>query len=249
MKIAPDFPVTGTVGGRHRAPPHRTPARDGVVLFIGLLAIVAWDATGLDLTISRLFGDASGFAWRDQWLFAVVLHEGAKWLAWAIGGLLLVGIWRPLPFARACPKGMRVWWLATTLACVALIPLLKQFSLTSCPWSLTEFGGTARYVSHWAFGQADDGPGRCFPAGHATTAFCFLAGYFALRDSAPTAARWWLLGTIVFGIVLGMTQVVRGAHYVSHSMWTAWWCWALTVALLHATRLRARLRARRAALA
>jgi membrane-associated PAP2 superfamily phosphatase len=212
--------------------------RDIALLLGGFLAIAAWDAAGLDLPISRLFANASGFGLRDQWFFAEVLHTGSKWFAWATGVALLIDVWRPLPFARGCSRELRIWWLATTLACVALIPLLKQVSLTSCPWSLTEFGGTARYVSHWAFGESDGGPGGCFPAGHATTAFCFLAGYFALRGSAPNAARLWLLATLLFGVLVGMTQVVRGAHFVSHSMWTGWWCWALTLASFHLTRRR-----------
>ena len=164
--------------------------RDVTVLALAFLIIAAWDATGLDLPISRWFADSHGFAWKDHWLFDGALHDGARWLAWGIGGLLLVNIWFPLPFARGCPQSMRVWWLATTLACVALIPLLKQASLTSCPWSLAEFGGTARYVSHWAFLEPDGGPGRCFPAGHATTGFCFFAGYFALRESAPVVSAY-----------------------------------------------------------
>ena len=211
---------------------NRSGRRDLLLLLAGFIAIAVWDAAGLDLPISRRFADSTGFAWKEQWLFADVLHNGAKWFAWALGGVLFVNIWRPLPFARGCSKAMRVWWLATTLACVALIPLLKQASPTSCPWSLAEFGGTARYVSHWAF-EADGGPGRCFPAGHATTGFCFLAGYFALRASAPVAARRWLIATIAFGTLVGMAQVVRGAHFVSHSMWTGWCCWALSLVSFH----------------
>jgi membrane-associated PAP2 superfamily phosphatase len=210
--------------------------RDASWLFVGLVAITAWDASGLDLMVSRLFGDAAGFAWRDHWFVAGVVHENARWVAWGIGLVLLASVWRPLPFARACPRPVRIWWVATTLACVALIPLMKVVSLTSCPWSLAEFGGTAQHVSHWAFGQADGGPGRCFPAGHATAAFCFLAGYFALRDSAPLWARRWLIATLSFGAVLAAVQVMRGAHYVSHSLWTAWWCWAFAFASWHAMR-------------
>ena len=210
--------------------------RDIAFLLAGLAAIVAWDLTGLDLPISRLFGDAHGFAWHDQWFAARVLHDGTRWAAWLLGGLLVVNVWRPLPFARATSRPVRIWWVVTTLVAVGLIPLLKVVSLTSCPSSLAEFGGTARYVSHWAFGVADGGSGRCFPSGHATAAFCFIAGYFALRDSAPRSARRWLIATIAAGIVLAAVQVVRGAHYVSHSLWTAWWCWALAVASWHAVR-------------
>jgi membrane-associated PAP2 superfamily phosphatase len=210
--------------------------RDLAFLFAGLLAITAWDLTGLDLPISRLFADAHGFAWRDHWLAGAVMHDGTRGAAWLLGAVLAVNVWWPLPFARAVARPVRIWWLATTLACVGLIPLLKVVSLTSCPWSLAEFGGTARHVSHWAFGERDGGPGRCFPSGHATAAFCFLAGYFALRDPAPRWARRWLIATIAFGAVLAVVQVVRGAHYVSHSLWTAWWCWAFTLVSWHALR-------------
>jgi membrane-associated PAP2 superfamily phosphatase len=112
--------------------------------------------------------------------------------------------------------------------------LLKQLSLTSCPWSLAEFGGSARHVSHWAWGVADGGEGRCFPAGHATAAFCFLPGYFALRAAAPVAARRWLLAVLGAGAVLGVVQVMRGAHFASHSLWTGWFCWAFALAALQA---------------
>ena len=49
--------------------------RDLLILATGLLALIAWDALGLDLPISRLFGDAAGFALRDQWFISDVLHS------------------------------------------------------------------------------------------------------------------------------------------------------------------------------
>jgi membrane-associated PAP2 superfamily phosphatase len=234
---APPLSEDGALPGASPLP-GRTLPRDVVFLLVGLLALIAWDVVGLDLPISRLFGNAAGFALRDHWLTEGVLHNGARWLAWGVAIVLVIGIWRPLPIARRLSRRERVAWVVTTLACVILIPLLKQVSLTSCPWSLAEFGGTARHVSHWLVGQTDGGPGRCFPAGHATAAFCFLPGYFVLRRAAPAAARAWLLATLVAGAVLSGVQVVRGAHYLSHSLWTAWWCWALTLAMLQAMGTR-----------
>jgi len=209
---------------------------DAVRLGIAFVALAAWDALGLDLPVSRLFGSASGFAWRDHWLVGGVLHADARWVAWMVALALLFNVWRPFAFARELSRAARVWWIVATLACVALIPLLKQVSLTSCPWSLAEFGGAARHVSHWAWGVADGGEGRCFPAGHATAAFCFVPGYFALRARAPAAARRWLLAVVTAGGLLAGVQVVRGAHFASHSLWTGWLCWAFTLALLRAVR-------------
>jgi membrane-associated PAP2 superfamily phosphatase len=106
--------------------------------------------------------------------------------------------------------------------------LLKHFSLTSCPWDLVEFGGRASYVSHWRFGTADGGPGRCFPAGHASGAFGYLAGYFALRSHRPRAARLWLAAVVTLGVAFAAAQTVRGAHYPSHSLYSAWLCWTFS---------------------
>lgn len=111
------------------------------------------------------------------------------------------------------------------------ITVLKRLNHTSCPWDLAEFGGVARHVSHWLWGVRDGGAGHCFPAGHASTAFAYLAGWFVLRRSAPRAAGRWLLGALLAGMVLGLAQQMRGAHYMSHTLWTAWICWAWGLAL------------------
>jgi membrane-associated PAP2 superfamily phosphatase len=37
----------------------------------------------------------------------------------------------------------------------------------------------------------------------------------------------------VIGFVLGVTQLLRGAHFPSHSLWTAWICWTLSALLWH----------------
>lgn len=210
--------------------------RDIAACALGLALLLVWDTAGLDLRLVRLFGDAQGFAWRDHWFTSGVLHEGGRALGWAVMLALLAHLrWR-LPFAKAMTQRVAWWWVGTTLLCVLLIPLIKRVSLTSCPWSLAEFGGAASYVSHWAWGRTDGGPGHCFPSGHASGAFSFLAGWWALRVSAPRAARWWLVLTVVIGMGFGWGQMMRGAHYASHTLWTAWICWAVTVASWHLLR-------------
>ena len=64
-------------------------------------------------------------------------------------------------------------------------------------------------------------------------AFSFLAGYFALRQAHPVAAWCWLASVVVLGAVFGAGQTLRGAHYPSHTLWTAWICLAATAASHH----------------
>lgn len=208
--------------------------RDLAWLLALLVAVLLWDQTGLDLAAMRAFGNPSGFPWRDHWLTRGVLHEGGRALGYLVLFALIVNVWKPLPFARRLTRGERARWLATLLLCVAIIPLLKAHSLTSCPWSLREFGGSAIHVSHWRWGIGDGGGGGCFPSGHASTAFCLLGGWFALRHQHAAAARLWLAGTLTGGVVLGVAQTARGAHYPSHTLWTAWICLAVCNVSFHA---------------
>jgi membrane-associated PAP2 superfamily phosphatase len=105
-----------------------------------------------------------------------------------------------------------------------LIVSIKRFSLTSCPWDLAEFGGSAAYVSHWQWGVPDGGGGHCFPGGHASTVFGLLALPLWWWQRSPRRAQLLLWAILALGLGLGWVQQVRGAHYLSHNLWTAWLC-------------------------
>ncbi len=210
---------------------------DAWVAAVALIALMAWEASGLDLPLARLYGSAAGFAWRDQWLTARLLHDGVRVVGWLFLALLVLSVWRPRLLVPELPRRERLLWIGTTLLCIALIALIKRSSATSCPWSLAEFGGGAgRYVPHWLLGIRDGGPGGCFPSGHASTAFSLLPGWFALRAYAPRAARVFLAIVLAVGFALGWVQMMRGAHYLSHSLWTAWICLAVSGLTWHGVR-------------
>ena len=199
------------------------------LLFFVLL--VLWDATGFDLPLARWSGSPQGFALRQQPLFVLLSHELPRMAGAALLLALLVGVFNPWGFLCRLAPGER-WQLWLSIAGGALaITVLKRLNHTSCPWDLAEFGGVARHVSHWLWGVRDEGGGHCFPAGHASTAFAYLAGWFVLRHGAPRVAGRWLLAALLAGLVLGVAQQMRGAHFMSHTLWTAWICWAWGLAL------------------
>jgi membrane-associated PAP2 superfamily phosphatase len=205
--------------------------RLGVLTFLLFLAIVLWDASGLDLPLARAFGTAQGFAWRDQPTVVLLLHELPRAMSGVLLLALIAGVFKPWGFLRRMAAPQRRQLVISILAAMAVVSLFKRASFTSCPWDLAEFGGVARYVSHWALGLRDEGPGHCFPAGHASAAFAYVAGWFALRRGAPGIARVWLPMALGLGLLLGVAQQARGAHYMSHTLWTAWICWAVGLAV------------------
>ena len=115
-----------------------------------------------------------------------------------------------------------------SLLCLLLVPALKRLSASSCPWDLREFGGGSRLRAALAAGVHDGGPGHCFPSGHAVAAFAFLRMYFGWRGhAAARGARWCLAGVCAAGALFGWAQLARGAHFASHTLWSAWLCWVV----------------------
>lgn len=199
-----------------------------------LAATLTWDASGLDRAVMHWWADAQGFPLRHHWLLERVLHDAVRQLAtlaflalvalvvWPVGPLRQLGRWQRAEVATG-----------TGLALVA-VNAIKRHSLTSCPWDLQDFGGVARYVSHWSWGLTDGGAGHCFPGGHASAAMAFLALALPwLASTDPGQRRQGqriLVGVLIVGLLLGLTQTLRGAHYPSHTWWTAVICWAVALA-------------------
>jgi len=220
------------------ADPLRHWRRDAWISTVALAVIIGWDFSGLDLVTEHWFGTATGFALRDHWLWSTLLHTDARRLAWALQLALLLSIWWPYGVLRTLSQRERTAVFVTAMAILVVISGLKTQSSTSCPWDLAEFGGMARYVSHWHWGVRDGGAGHCFPAGHVSAALCFLPGYLWLRERAPGPARVWLACTLLAALTIGLAQQVRGAHYFSHTLWAAWISWM--IALLGHRLLRGR---------
>lgn len=192
------------------------------------LAVLLFARSGLDFRVSALAysPEARTFPLKDAWLFAVAGHSALKYFA--------VGLWIALlGVAAAAPRWRPMAlhaFLGIALAALAVAGL-RELSAHSCPWDLVEFGGTARWFPVFGEVPAAPGPGRCLPAAHASTGFALFALYFALRDQQARLARWALVLAWVLGLTATFVQVARGAHFLSHALWTAWISWALNVAL------------------
>lgn len=201
-----------------------------VLLLLSGLLFALWDAINFDSDISRIWGNHTGFVLKTHPVWGVTIYKAERLIGWAALALLTYLTVKPPKYLMALhrmPKHRRFWMLAAVLLAVFLIQILKRTSLTSCPWDYQIFGGIAQDVSHWRFGVRDGGPGHCFPAGHPSTGFAFLAVPAFLSLNSPRLSAWVVLIVLSYGALLGLTQVVRGAHYVSHALWSAWWCGAV----------------------
>jgi membrane-associated PAP2 superfamily phosphatase len=211
-----------------------------VWLVVALAVLAVFNVTDLDRALTRQFFDSAqqSFPWTDNWWLKKALHDYAR-TASAICAVTVLGLttvaWfgpRGLSWLRARRHELAFVALAS-LGSSLLVGVLKHFSAHACPWALTEFGGTNVYAH--LFGAVQSAPGMqgCFPAAHPLSGYAWLCVAFVLypRFGAKVAWSWWATA-FALGTVFGIVQIMRGAHFLSHVLWTAWLVWAADVALV-----------------
>lgn len=196
-------------------------------------ALALFEFTGVDLALQDQFYDFPNQCWlvdAEHPLGRLVFYNGPKALIIlaAVAGLGLAlgpAAWRDrLRFAR------RDLWVAllTLVTVPALAGFGKNTTNTFCPSEIRRYGGDVPYVKLCAPYPDDDRParkGHCFPAGHASGGFALL-GLMWLRRT-----RAWKLGGLALGLGagwwMGGYQMLKGAHYLSHTVVTMLVAWIL----------------------
>ena len=171
--------------------------------------------------------DAQGSQWllRNHWLTEDLLHRGVRNLNTMIIVALLVAIvWRIWVNGLTDINQRRLKLLASLLASFALVAYLKYVLQMDCPWDLERFGGSKPYYPLWAVKPTYISAGQCFPAGHASIGFAYIALYFYWRPYRPFAAKIALICALTLGTLLGFTQQLRGAHFFIDDISTAVIC-------------------------
>ena len=71
---------------------------------------------------------------------------------------------------------------------------------------------------------------RCFPAAHASVGFTLISIYFYCRFHCPKYKYPAFILALTIGFIFGFAQQVRGAHFISHTLWSLIIC--ITVNLI-----------------
>lgn len=236
------------LGVRSAAAAHRAFLRTHLLwpaLLFGLAALLlAW--SGLDFRLADVLYRLEGGRWvlQDHYLTRAVLHDGAKEMGRAVViGLLcaaLISVWHPRLRAWRRP----LWYLAVAIPmAVALVGWVKNSGWGLCPWDMARYGGDQPTgLAYFAALPGQTDTGHCLPAGHAAGGYALVALYFFLLQVRPLWALRGLLVGIGLGLLLGFDQQLRGAHFLSHDLWTAALCWFTSLGvylLFYPARMRA----------
>lgn len=197
-------------------------------LLVFVLLAGALELSALDLYVADLIYQAGGPGWtlRSSTLFSDVLHDNAKAVVKVVGIALLAFAVISQFASRMRPYRRAIWYLALVMPLSGLlVGIGKDITHVDCPWNLLRYGGEYPYIRLFEVHPGDYKYGKCFPAGHASAGYTFLALYFFLALLRPRWKYFGLTVGVVLGLVFGITQQIRGAHFLSHDLWTAAICW------------------------
>lgn len=191
----------------------------------------------IDFAIAdRLFHWEGGdWALKHHIVTEAILHDGGRILSETLGVIAILGfvvslIWPPL----------HAWWrplgylVMAVLLSTLTISTLKQWVSMDCPWDLVRYGGEMPFIGLFEQRPASLPDAACFPAGHASAGYAWLALYFFFKATLPQW-RWPSLAiALSMGLAFGFAQQLRGAHFFSHGLWTLTICWTISALLSHA---------------
>ncbi|MFP5391757.1 MAG: phosphatase PAP2 family protein [Gammaproteobacteria bacterium] len=184
--------------------------------------------TDVDFALARLMYDlpSHSFPWRHSFFAEVLSHNVLR----ALMLVLAVLVAAPMAYDAWKPyAGLSDWWrerLRVVALSAVLVPLavnlLKHLSASHCPWDLVDFGGAEHYVRllQAAIGSAP--AGHCMPAGHATSVLWLLSVVVFWLPHRPRTALTVGAGMLAAGFAVGWVQQMRGAHFLTHTLWSMW---------------------------
>ena len=194
------------------------------------VVLVLLELTNVDMAIATLAWDpqAGDFIGRHSYFLENILHDRAKQAVIALAVLAAIGFAASFKVQRLQTWRRELGCLVLSMAlATGFVTPVKVLTGVQCPWSLTQFGGKETYSELLSPRPATSKPGLCWPGGHATTGFTLFALFFIFRDRKPRLAKAGLVLAFTLGTVFSVGRMLQGAHFLSHNVWTAVFCWLI----------------------
>jgi len=211
--------------------------------FLGVvLTIVLFEKTSLDLRVQdHLY--VPGRGWRIDAQARVprlIFYQGPKWVLIVFVLGLLACVLAPLWQVSGLP--LSPTQAGFLLTCIVVAPItawfIKRHTGVLYPCYIDRYGGTEPYRTLLESIPRVPGRmrGRGFPAAHCSGAFALMALYFVM----PGPWRWLGLGLgLAAGWIVGLYQMLKGVHYLSHTIVTMFLVWTIILMLSRAFGLGA----------
>lgn len=225
----------------------RRPLLLAILLLVG--TFFAFEHSSIDLRLQDQFYQAATRTWCVNAYAPVprlIFYLLPKALSWMIGLSLLVLLMLPTKARRRFPRlgSFSRRQLLATLAVIGLSPLTvalgKKLTNVHTPAELTRYGGNAPYLR-----VTEPVPpearhlkrGLGFPAGHASGGFALIG--LTLLTERRLSRRWIVAAALTLGWIMGIYQMLKGVHFLSHTVISMLLCWVILEAVRAAVGIRA----------
>jgi membrane-associated PAP2 superfamily phosphatase len=206
-------------------------------------SLLLFEFTDTDLWLQDHFYNQATHRWlvdENEPVARFLFYRGPKALVWIIGVIVLAFAAGPARWRDGLRLQSRGLWLAVLV--IVTVPAIagvgKWTTNVFCPSEIRRYGGDVTYVKLCSPFPANDRPARrgsCFPAGHASGGFAMM-GLLMVR-----ATRRWRVAAVAaglaFGWLMGGYQMLKGAHYLSHTVTTMLVAWLVVMLWRHALGL------------
>ncbi len=209
-----------------------------VITFIFLVATLLIEQyTDVDITVQNLFFNSATASWlinrQDNYILHFFFYSGVKIALIVASAGVFIAMFASFfrPKLRAARYSFVIF-----LAAMAVVPLVlagaKKYTNVYCPAQLTIYGGGKPYAKLFEsypkdFDRTANSKGRCFPAGHASGGFALMILFFCFKQRKNK-----LLGLTLglgLGWAMGIYQMLRGEHFISHTFTSMFGAWLLVL--------------------
>ena len=186
--------------------------------------VQAWFWDGRDWLIPKDSGWPHKLAYTGP---KVLLYLFALWLLWVMAFPARSPAW----LGRRQAAYLFLALAVVSVACTQL----RELTFMATPRQLTMYGANPGVPHLLLFDAKPPGyPSDAFPAGHASGGFALLALAYAWPSSV--ARRRGVGIALLVGGWMGLYQIARGEHFLSHTLATAALAWLLAAVLARVCR-------------
>lgn len=211
------------------------------LILAALVIVLLEQFTNIDLMIEDYYysPELKTFIWKNTWFAKEFMHVYVKDFitAGAVSLIFLLLLDGFITFSWLDHLSrFRLRFIASASIIIPfVISTLKHQSMLHCPWDIKRYGGDAPFVRLFNHVPMGMDAGHCFPAGHASAGLWLAAVcVFWLPNHPKTALKMFFAGLSV-GFLLGWVQQMRGAHFLSHTLWSTWIASLIIVVMLIST--------------
>ena len=182
--------------------------------------------TDWDINLQYFFFDAPNHRWKIypelHKQLSVFFYAGIKDLIIAAAVICLLRLLASAKYKDLRNNNKPFWIILLSIIFVpTIVASAKYITNVYCPYQLNLYNGLypfVRIIENYPADFIQPKPGRCFPAGHATAGFAFMALFYCF------STRWKRYLGLAVGLLLGWTagiyQMYRGQHFLSHTLFS-----------------------------